>query len=195
MRLRHLTLFIVICFVFTKTVAQNPVAGLIKPAQLQAVVISEAIDGTDAEKVIIEATGGTLPYSFHWSNGQSGNIIEKLTPGQYEVTISDHDANQLITKIPVDTAITIKGTLGNSSMKVFLNTGSELIMIQSREMLRNSIQVELANAKKEVVAKKDFYQGTTICYIETDTLYNGTYFLTIIKEDGIRNSYKIILNR
>lgn len=35
------------------------------------------------------ATGGTGSYTYHWSNGQSNNIISGLTAGWYYVTVSD----------------------------------------------------------------------------------------------------------
>lgn len=35
------------------------------------------------------ATGGTPPFSYSWSNGQTGNSISNLTAGSYTVTVSD----------------------------------------------------------------------------------------------------------
>lgn len=36
-----------------------------------------------------EAVGGTLPYTYLWSNGQSGAQINNLQPGTYTVTVTD----------------------------------------------------------------------------------------------------------
>ncbi len=37
------------------------------------------------------AAGGASPYSFEWSNGQSGDMISNLASGVYEVSITDAD--------------------------------------------------------------------------------------------------------
>lgn len=37
----------------------------------------------------IEVTGGVLPYSFHWSNGQMNDSIHQLATGVYTVQVSD----------------------------------------------------------------------------------------------------------
>jgi hypothetical protein len=66
-------------------------------------------------------------------------------------------------------------------------------MIQSKELLTHDLKVELSNLTGQIVAKKDFYQGSTICYFETTGLYNGTYFLTVI-DNGIKKSFKVIIN-
>jgi gliding motility-associated-like protein len=39
--------------------------------------------------MIVIATGGTPPYSYQWSNGQTTNLNGNLTPGYYMVTITD----------------------------------------------------------------------------------------------------------
>lgn len=49
--------------------------------------------GGNNGSAIVSASGGTLPYSFNWSNGQtssgSSSTLSNLTAGTYSVTISD----------------------------------------------------------------------------------------------------------
>jgi hypothetical protein len=81
----------------------------------------------------------------------------------------------------------------DAAISIYPNPSADLIMIQSKELLSHDLKVELSNLTGQVVAKKDFYQGSTICYFETTGLYNGTYFLTII-DNGIKKSFKVIIN-
>ncbi|HMQ48346.1 MAG TPA: SdrD B-like domain-containing protein [Saprospiraceae bacterium] len=39
--------------------------------------------------VAVSGFGGTAPYSFNWSNGQTGSAISGLTPGTYTATVTD----------------------------------------------------------------------------------------------------------
>ncbi len=39
----------------------------------------------------VSATGGLAPYSYTWSNGMSGNQINNLSGGSFEVTVTDAD--------------------------------------------------------------------------------------------------------
>jgi hypothetical protein len=98
------------------------------------------------------------------------------------------------------TTYTTAATTGiqNSSLEmainIYPNPSADLIMIQSKELLLNDLQVELSNVTGQIVAKKEFYQGSTICYFETTGLYNGTYFLTV-SDKGTKKTFKVIVNR
>src|SRR5690606_4548675 len=48
-------------------------------------------------------TGGTPPYNFNWSNGQTGASLTNLAPGNYTVTVSDaHNCRtvEIVTVLP-----------------------------------------------------------------------------------------------
>lgn len=81
-----------------------------------------------------------------------------------------------------------------SAFSVYPNPSVDVIMIQSKKLLNNSLHVALQNLNGQVVMSKVFNQGSTICYLETTTLYNGLYLLTVT--DGISSkAYKVIVNR
>lgn len=45
----------------------------------------------------VSVTGGQTPYTYSWSDGQTGNPRSNLTPGTYSVTISDNFGQQVDT--------------------------------------------------------------------------------------------------
>ena len=60
--------------------------------------------------------------------------------------------------------------------------------------LKSNLKVELLNVNGQIVMNSDFYQGTTICHLETSTLYDGIYFVRISGGD-VQKSFKVVLKR
>lgn len=60
------------------------------PISMDDIVVDDAtcFEGNDGA-ISITAIGGTSPYTFTWSNGQSGSAINDLTAGNYSVTVTD----------------------------------------------------------------------------------------------------------
>jgi gliding motility-associated-like protein len=52
-------------------------------------VITPANCGSADGGATITVTGGTSPYTYQWSNGQTGQNLTNVTGGQYSVTITD----------------------------------------------------------------------------------------------------------
>lgn len=46
-------------------------------------------EGDDNGQIVAEVMGGTPPYTFDWNNGEETAVISNLSPGTYEVTITD----------------------------------------------------------------------------------------------------------
>jgi hypothetical protein len=46
----------------------------------------------------------------------------------------------------------------------------------------------------KIVLTKTFYQGSSTCYIETDTIYNGIYFIKISDIESSK-TFKVIINK
>ncbi|MEL6969119.1 MAG: gliding motility-associated C-terminal domain-containing protein [Bacteroidota bacterium] len=55
------------------------------------------------------ATGGTPPYTFAWSNGDSGSTITNLAPGPYTLTVTDDNGCTLVlsTTLPTPPALEV----------------------------------------------------------------------------------------
>lgn len=77
------------------------------------------------------------------------------------------------------TPTAVSDLLDQVNINVYPNPSSDLIMIQSKQMLKEGLQVELINSNGQVVLKTDFVQGSTLCHLETSTIYNGNYFVVI----------------
>lgn len=83
-------------------------------------------------------------------------------------------------------------SLDKSNILIYPNPSASFITIQVDFAVEN-LKVELFNELGQIVKKGVILQGTTMCSIETDTLYNGIY---IVKVSNSKNSYtsKLIIN-
>ena len=85
-------------------------------------------------------------------------------------------------------------TVSKLDFKVYPNPTSDLISIQSTSLLTNDLKVEMIDELGKIVMTRIFNQGSSTCYFETDTIYNGVYFLKI--SDGLNyKTYKVLINK
>lgn len=83
--------------------------------------------------------------------------------------------------------------LNSASITIFPNPASDFFTVQT-DFVENELKVELINELGQIVKESKILQGTTFCIIETDTLYNGIYFVKIT--DGKNSkSIKVIINK
>jgi|GEM_PF-6349504 hypothetical protein len=79
----------------------NDEETVIKSLQLTIEKTDVTVNGASDGSINLTVTGGTLPYSFNWSNGAKTEDINNLTAGNYEVTVSDAGAQLIIDTIQI----------------------------------------------------------------------------------------------
>ena len=58
-------------------------------ATVSGTISNVSCSGTNDGSISLEVTGGVSPYIIEWSNGETGNEIENLFSGSYDVTVTD----------------------------------------------------------------------------------------------------------
>ena len=102
----------------------------------------------------------------------------------------------VVTTIPTGTTTYLaKNTFNFNDTKVIIapNPAQDFIAIQS-QMAENDLKVELIDELGKVVKTSQIPQGSTLSIIETETVYNGLYFIRISNEK-VSKSYKVIINK
>ena len=100
-----------------------------------------------------------------------------------------------VTTVPSGTTTLTTNSINNSDFKVTIapNPASEFIAIQT-PMAENDVDVYLINELGQIVKTSKIVQGSTLSIIETDTIYNGIYFVKVT--DGKHTkSIKVIINK
>ncbi|WP_020538806.1 T9SS C-terminal target domain-containing protein, partial [Lewinella cohaerens] len=67
-----------------------------QPMSVSSSVKTVSCDGREDGEIFVEAFGGTAPYSYAWSTGQSGQQLTNLAPGTYTLTVTDANDCQVI---------------------------------------------------------------------------------------------------
>lgn len=81
----------------------------------------------------------------------------------------------------------------NFKVVIAPNPAQDFIAIQS-QATDHDLKIELIDELGKVVKKDTLLQGSTLSVIETDAVYNGTYFVKI--SDGTNSkAYKVIINK
>lgn len=73
----------------------------------------------------------------------------------------------------------IEATSSGDRFTVFPNPASDVVAIQVNGMLHSNLNVGLYDASGKEVRNATIFQGSTIWYLDTRTLYDGTYFVHI----------------
>jgi hypothetical protein len=98
-----------------------------------------------------------------------------------------------VVSVPGGTTTLSSNTFVNFDFKITIapNPASEFIAIQT-QMTENDLKVELINELGQIVKENKILQGSTLAIIETDSVYNGIYFIRISNGNQSK-SFKVII--
>ena len=102
------------------------------------------------------------------------------------------DANE---KYTYSNIIALSNRQQSVGVTVFPNPASDYILVQAQDILSSDVEVLLSDIKGKVLLKKTFPQGSTLCTLETATLYAGNYVVTVLTKTGNKQSYKVVITK
>jgi len=85
----------------------------------------------------------------------------------------------------------IAEVLNSNDFTIYPNPAQDLLMIQIKKVVNENMSVKMYDTSGKVVASKQFSQGSTIVYFETETLYSGMYILEI--DNGVSKVRKQVV--
>ncbi|MEZ0487021.1 hypothetical protein [Fibrella aquatica] len=147
-----------------------------------AVSAVRCFSGTDG-LISVTATGGTLPYSYSWSNGQATSSVSGLSAGLYSITVAD--ASGCTATTPVSVSQPPPYAL-NAVVSPVVCNGSAT----------GSIDVTVEGATPGMPEQP--YRFTWSTGAETEDIANltaGTYSLTVTDANGCREEIQFQLTQ
>lgn len=120
----------------------------------------------------------------------------------YPITYSGFVGHDLIASNTIENSNTISTScslvlnsseinLNNSGIKIYPNPTTDFIKIET-QISENDLKVELIDALGRTVKSTKILQGSTLSILETDSVYNGIYFVRI-SNGKTSKSYKVII--
>lgn len=104
-----------------------------------------------------------------------------------------------VTTVPAGTTV-YDATLAithfeNSEYQVVVapNPAKDFVAVQT-PLTHRDLQVDLVDLLGKIVQSKTIAQGSTLCVFETDTVYNGIYFIRIIDNNQVK-TIKVIIDK
>lgn len=152
---------------------------------------------TNVAKYEIESSNNGIEFKkvgTQKSNGNGNNtysFIDKSNWNEtkyYRLKIVDENGKYSYSKI-----ISLHKKNNVSDIGIFSNPVSNLLILQAKGIVKNSLNITLLNQNGQAVKQEKFFQGSTICYLETSTIANGIYFVAV--SDGTSSkTFKVVVS-
>ena len=85
-------------------------------------------------------------------------------------------------------------SLNKAEVSVFPNPSSDLIAIQIDPVSKENVEIKLMDVTGKLVDQTILFQGSTIAYFDTQTLYAGEYFV-VIKNGTSESTKKVFIQK
>jgi len=170
----------------------TPPIAIIQPSSLQ-------VDTATTNNITyILSSGGTAPYTYLWSNGDTLSNSSNLTSGTYSITVTDaHSCDTTIQNIiikatsvvPPPPPITPPPTdsIRDSSVNivVYPNPTSGIIYLKSQT--QQMIHLEIVSEQGKMMKEEDYNISTNnAAFINIASFARGIYFLKIIGDKSTK---------
>jgi hypothetical protein len=103
-------------------------------------------------------------------------------------------SEQVTTYNPTTTVQNI--SIESVKMQVYPNPANDVVIVQLNQVVNDNIVIGLFTISGQLVAQSTIFQGSTLAYFDTRTLYNGNYLIRSISSNPISNNpIQITINR
>ncbi|MGB0391266.1 MAG: T9SS type A sorting domain-containing protein [Salibacteraceae bacterium] len=146
---------------------------------------------------LAQATGGTAPFTYLWSDGQTTasatNLTSDVSPGYcHTVTITDDSACTATAEVCIITGIIEAGIKGEVTMYPNPNNGNFQLNLEN--VAAGSYELKVTNMLgQNVYTDKVNVAGSYNTHMNIPTLTNGIYFLEISNDSGEKSVLRFIV--
>ncbi len=167
---------------------------------LIAAITDESAPGASDGGIDITVSGGTLPYEYVWSNGDTTEDLSGLSFGNYEVTVIDGNGCELIDQFDVNQVAPIirrnPGSVNDFRFVIYPNPFSDRIFIEFESESSDKGWITMRDLFGRKVMFEDISINTGINQFELQPdskLAGATYMLEVAKGNGSQRTIRTIV--
>lgn len=142
---------------------------------------------------LTEIYGGTMPYTFQWSNNATGNTIENLTPGVYLVTVTDALGCTAIAEFTIDMQVATVDLQQEQVFMLYPNpfVANLQVVLEWEHSGHTRYDLRLTDAQGKICRSYRLQQGTAEL-LDTGTLPAGVYWVQLLENNQVVRQSKVV---
>ncbi len=156
----------------------EPAALTTKVDSVEDVSCSGAGNGS----AYITVTGGTSPYSYAWSNGDTTEDLTGIRPGTYTVTVTDANGCEDIASVEVsdNSAPMVSATVTDVSVRVYPNPSRGLFKVALEGPVERSVELRVLDMHGRAIERIEIDKGgSPVRTLDLKGVSKGVYHLEI----------------
>lgn len=136
--------------------------------------------------------GGTTPYNFVWSDGQTDSVATMLSSAAYTVTVSDANGCVANDSVFIDLVVGIVPAEVLGNWLLYPNPSRGSMTLEGPVDLDGSISINLKEMSGKIVWEMDEQSYATPIGLDFSEVATGSYFLEWISSDGTHQKMIVI---
>ncbi|MBL4754963.1 MAG: M4 family metallopeptidase [Flavobacteriales bacterium] len=169
------------CIATTVVTINEPPALVVTPASTDIGAIP--CSGTAS----VSASGGTPPYTYLWSSGQTTSSISNLCPGTYTATVTDGNGCDAIVTETVNSLVGISEIADMPVISVYPNPNSGKFKVDFNLTNRQDVYITLYSVTGRIVLERTVirHKGTFEQIFDIQPQTAGIYMLRVVFDSGV----------
>lgn len=159
-----------------------------------SVVVDESNLGAQDGSIALTPTGGTAPYTYLWSNGQTGQVATALAGGSYSCTITD--ANGCTTVVNATVATLVAVDAGTAlGMEIYPNPSQGIFFVAYHLDSPEDLTVTVYNKLGQKIWEQLLTQAAVgRVEVTLNNVASGVYSVEL-KAGNVLNTKKVVIGK
>lgn len=155
---------------------------------------TDEINGNDGA-VNSAVSGGTVPYTYNWSNGQVTPGLSLITSGTYTVTVTDANGCTETASVTVNSQVSVPGE-NAADISIYPNPSSGHFTISVNGFSGGDMKIEIMDMSGKLIEARVVADAAVqfLQPVDLDGMPAGTYFVRMISEKST-SVHKIVITR
>jgi hypothetical protein len=166
--------------------------SITQPDSALAVSVAYSADFDSNGVATATASGGALPYTYVWSNGDSTASIDSLAAATYYVTVTDNNGCVVVDSATIVTGINSLSSF-ISDVSLFPNPANESLTVSVQTANTLKIQLRVTDVTGKIMyAREQTVKGKMNQQLDLTPYASGVYFLELISgQQSVKKSFVV----